>query len=324
MKKSVQLLSVLFASLLGITSASAGGEEWTTDYEAALKQAADEKKNLLIDFTGSDWCGWCIKLVKEVFSHDEFKAGVKDTFVLVEIDYPRDKSKQTPLVIAQNETLKTKYAIQGYPTILLTDEKGKPFASTGYQAGGPAKYVEHLNELITLRAKRDAAFAEAGKLQGVEKAKAMVAALQSMELDDAVVAECYADEIAAIKAADPSDESGYLKGLETKKKFAKFQDELNTLGGKEDFAGALKLSEEALASGDFDKDQQIQITMFKGIINMQLGNKEAALKSLDDAMAIDPASPLNARIEAMKKQMADAPMPEAKPEAKPEATPKED
>ena len=54
------------------------------------------------------------------------------------------------------------------------------------------------------------------------------------------------------------------------------------------------------------------------------GNKEAALKSLDDAMAIDPASPLNARIEAMKKQMADAPMPEAKPEAKPEATPKED
>lgn len=313
MKQSVQILSALFASLLSITSATAGGEGWTTDFEAAKKQATDEKKNLLIDFTGSDWCGWCIKLDKEVFSHDEFKTGVKDTLVLVEIDYPRDKSKQSKPEIAQNEALKTKYSIKGYPTILLTDEAGKPFAKTGYQPGGPEKYVAHLNELIALRAKRDAAFAEAGKKEGVEKAKALVAALESIGLDEEMVAGSYPEEIAAIKAADPSDESGYIKGLESKKKFADFQDKLNTLGSGKDFAGALKLTEEALASGDFKGEQQIQITIFKGIINMQLGNKEAALKSLDEAMTIDPASPLNARIEAMKKQMADAPAPEAKP-----------
>ena len=313
MKKSVQILSVLSASMLGISSAFAGGEGWTTDFEAAKKQAADEKKSLLIDFTGSDWCGWCIKLDKEVFSHDEFKTGVKDTFVLVEIDYPRDKSKQTEPEIAQNETLKNKYAIKGYPTILLTDEAGKPFAKTGYNPGGPAKYVENLNKLLTIRTKRDAAFAEAGKLEGVGKAKALVAALQSMGLDDEMLASFYTDEIAAIKASDPSDESGFVKDLEAKKKFVEFQNELNTLGGNKDFEGALKLTEEALASGDFKGNYLIQITIFKGIINMQLGKKDEALKALDEAIAIDPANPMKARIEAMKKQMADAPMPEAKP-----------
>ncbi len=73
--------------------ALAGGEGWTADFAAAKKEAAESKKDLLIDFTGSDWCGWCIKLNKEVFSHEPFKAGVKDKFVLVELDYPNDKRR---------------------------------------------------------------------------------------------------------------------------------------------------------------------------------------------------------------------------------------
>ena len=84
------------------------------------KQAAESNKDLLIDFTGSDWCGWCIKLHKEVFSQDAFKEGVKDKFVLVEIDFPKDKSKLSEETQKQNEELGEKYAVQGYPTILLT------------------------------------------------------------------------------------------------------------------------------------------------------------------------------------------------------------
>ena len=81
------------AATLSLGTALAGGEGWTHDFEAAKKQAADENKDLLIDFIGSDWCGWCIKLNEEVFSHDEFKTGVKDKYVLVELDYPKDTSK---------------------------------------------------------------------------------------------------------------------------------------------------------------------------------------------------------------------------------------
>jgi thioredoxin-related protein len=313
MKKSVQILSVLFASILGISSAFAGGEGWTSDLEAAKKTAADEKKSLLLEFTGSDWCPPCKMLKKEVFSQEAFTAGVKDKLVLVQFDFPKDESKLTPETIEQNKAAAEKYGIQGYPTVLLADETGKPFAKTGYQPGGAESYVKHLDELIAKRTARDESLAAAAKLEGVAKAKALVAALQSMRLQDDMLASFYSEEIAAIKAADPSDESGFVKDIETKKKFADFQNKLNTLGGNGDFAGALKLTEEALASGEFKGEPLIQITIFKGIINMQLGKKDEALKALDEAMAIDPASPLNARIEEMKKKMADAPAPEAKP-----------
>ena len=83
---------ILLAGLaLALTAsfATAAGDEWMTDFEAAKKKAAAENKDLLVDFTGSDWCGWCIKLVDEVFKHDSFKKGVADKFVLVELDFPK-------------------------------------------------------------------------------------------------------------------------------------------------------------------------------------------------------------------------------------------
>ena len=91
-KRSLLRPAACFA-LLASAVAYAGGEGWTHDFEAAKKQAAAEKKDLLMDFTGSDWCGWCIKLNDEVFKHDVFKDGVKDKYVLVEVDFPQDKSK---------------------------------------------------------------------------------------------------------------------------------------------------------------------------------------------------------------------------------------
>ena len=130
---------LLLPGLLGLATfpASAGGEGWSHDFEAAKKQAAEQKKDLLVDFTGSDWCGWCIKLNEEVFSHDPFKTGVADKFVLVEIDFPRDKSKLSDETQKQNAMLQKQFSIQGFPTILLMDAAGLPYAQTGYQAGGP-------------------------------------------------------------------------------------------------------------------------------------------------------------------------------------------
>src|SRR5690606_18384268 len=110
------------------------------------------------------------------------KDGVKDKFVLVEIDFPRDKEKAgiTEEIAEQNNKLQEKYGIQGFPTIMLTDASGKPFAQTGYQPGGPEKYVEHLDTLRAKKAARDEAFAKAEKSDGVEKAKALVSALEAM------------------------------------------------------------------------------------------------------------------------------------------------
>ena len=124
------LLSAAVASVLPAVAADESESgSWMIDFEAAKKKAADEKKDLLMDFTGSDWCGWCIRLKKEVFDQDAFKQKVGDHFILVELDYPRDKSKLAPETIAQNEMLGEKYAIEGYPTIILADSAGRPSAS---------------------------------------------------------------------------------------------------------------------------------------------------------------------------------------------------
>ncbi|MBI2441958.1 MAG: thioredoxin family protein, partial [Lentisphaerae bacterium] len=97
--------------------------------------------------TGSDWCGWCIKLDKEVFSKNEFKVFAKDHLVLFVADFPSRK-KLPAATRAQNEQLAQTYGIEGYPTVLLLDAAGEVIARTGYQSGGAAAYVKHLKELL--------------------------------------------------------------------------------------------------------------------------------------------------------------------------------
>ena len=290
--------------------AFAGGEGWTADFGAAKKQAAESKNDLLIDFTGSDWCGWCIKLNKEVFSQEPFKSGVKDKFVLVELDYPKDKSKLSAETIKQNEELKEKYAIQGYPTILLADAEGKPFAATGYQKGGPEAYVKHLDELRAKKAARDESFAAAAKASGVDKAKALVAALAAMDLKETMVLEFYGDVVAQIKAADPKDETGFAKAEAAQVRLATFQSELGNLAKKGDFDGALVLIDKTLKEGGFATEQTQQMMMTRAMIFAQQKKFDEAIKAVDEAKAFAPDSEMaagidgfKARLEAGKKQV---------------------
>jgi thioredoxin-related protein len=302
MKNTIKLAAVLLAlSVSG--SALAGGEGWSSDFSASQKVATAEKKDLLIDFTGSDWCGWCIKLKEEVFSHDEFKDGVKDKFVLVELDYPRDKSKLSEETIKQNEELKEKYGIRGYPTILLTDAEGRPFARTGYQPGGPEAYVKHLDELRAKKGVRDEAFAAAAKAEGVEKATALVTALAAMNLEEGMIFNFYGDLVDQIKAADPKDETGFAKKEANKARVAKFQQELNAFAQKQDFDGALAHVDKTIAEGDFETEDTQQMMMTRAVILLQQKKLDEALKAVDDAKAIAPESRMVTGIDNFRKHL---------------------
>jgi protein disulfide-isomerase len=129
-------------ALVSSTLFAAAG--WGDNYEKALAQAKAEKKLVLLDFTGSDWCGWCIKLDKEVFSKKEFKDYAKDNLVLVEVDFPQSKQQSKELK-AQNEKLQAKYGIQGYPTIVVLNPDGKKVGELGYQPGGPSAFTAKLD-----------------------------------------------------------------------------------------------------------------------------------------------------------------------------------
>lgn len=124
-------------------SAKAG---WLTNYAAAQEEAKSQHKLLLMDFTGSDWCGWCILLQKEVFSKPEFKEYASKNLVLLELDFPHGK-QMTAEVVAQNERLAAQYRIQGFPTLVVLDSSGKEVAQLGYMQGGPAAFIAALEKL---------------------------------------------------------------------------------------------------------------------------------------------------------------------------------
>ena len=128
---------------------------WLNNYSEAVKQAKESGKPILVDFTGSDWCGWCIKLDKEVFSKPAFAEYAAAHLILLKVDFPQ-KTVLPKEVAEQNDIMAKAYDVEGFPTIVLIKADGEELARTGYQAGGAEKYVKHLEKLLK-KAEKEAA-----------------------------------------------------------------------------------------------------------------------------------------------------------------------
>lgn len=122
---------------------SKNGLVWHTNIEQAVAIAKKENKPVLVQFSGSDWCKWCIKLNNEVMDTKEFANYAKDNLVLVNLDFPHT-IPQTDLVKNYNQAQVNKYRIEGFPAVLLLDKTGKLVFETGYQPGGPVAYIQHI------------------------------------------------------------------------------------------------------------------------------------------------------------------------------------
>jgi thioredoxin-related protein len=121
--------------------------DWLTDYKKAQQEAKAGNKFLLLDFTGSDWCGWCKKFDKEVLLQPEFKNYARENLVIVELDFPRAKT-QTPELRKQNRELAQQYEIVGFPTIVVLSADGqKVWRYDGYFPDGPAAFIAQLQKL---------------------------------------------------------------------------------------------------------------------------------------------------------------------------------
>jgi len=132
-----------------VSAPLAGGEEsgWLTDYKQAQQQAKANNKFLLLDFTGSDWCGWCRKFDREILLKPEFKDFARDNLVVVELDFPRAKP-QPPELRKQNRELAQQYEIVGFPTIVVLSADGqKLWRYDGYFPDGPAAFIAQLQKL---------------------------------------------------------------------------------------------------------------------------------------------------------------------------------
>jgi len=127
--------------MLGCLGARADQPKWLDNYNAALDQAKTSNKKVLLNFTGSDWCPWCIKMDKEVLDTPQFKDYADKNLILMIADFPQ--SKQLPQKVQdQNAQLQTQYAIQGFPTFVLVDKNGNVLGQqVGYLEGGPSAFI---------------------------------------------------------------------------------------------------------------------------------------------------------------------------------------
>ena len=141
-------LALLLLTCLMTAQLMAADEQWGTDFAKAEAQAKKEKKPVLLDFTGSDWCPPCMKLKKDVFSSKEFLEFAKKNLILVELDFPQDKP-QTPDLKRTNQELSEKFKIEGYPTIIVLNSEGKEINRTvGYGGESAKDYVAKLEKVL--------------------------------------------------------------------------------------------------------------------------------------------------------------------------------
>lgn len=119
---------------------------WITSYEQGQQEAKANNKLVLLDFTGSDWCGWCILLDREVFSKPQFKEYASKNLVLVEVDFPKTKYVSAA-TRTQNERLALQYQIQAFPTIIVLNGDGQMVGELGYMQGGPDAFIAVLEKL---------------------------------------------------------------------------------------------------------------------------------------------------------------------------------
>lgn len=135
-------------SLLVLFSLSSFAQDWKTNFEEAKKEATNNNKNILLVFQGSDWCGPCIKLDKEVWSTLEFQNLSKNHFVMLKADFPRKKAnKLSESLTIQNRKLAEKYNKEGFfPLVVVLSKEGNVLGKMGYEKTNPTAYFKKLTD----------------------------------------------------------------------------------------------------------------------------------------------------------------------------------
>ena len=151
MKKLFTLFLLMFTLTIHSQTST---PNWYTDISLASEAAVTENKPMLILFTGSDWCSWCIRLQREVFNRESFTTWSKQNVILVEIDFPRYK-EQPDSIVQQNKLLQEQFGIQGYPTVWFVSVNKiddtivtTPLGQSGYIPGGPQSWIDNANSII--------------------------------------------------------------------------------------------------------------------------------------------------------------------------------
>ncbi len=284
---------------------SAAEDLWQTDFKAAQAKAKQEKKYLLVDFTGSDWCIWCIRLHNEVFDKEPFKAEAPKQFVLVELDFPHEKELSDDLK-KQNKELAEKYNVKGFPTVLLLDAEGEVMARTGYREGGAEEYLKELAELPKIYQNVLACKAKLDKTQGLARAKLLDEIVEGYDKLGIGSEEEAEKDVTAwgkeIIALDPDNKAG----LKVKYEFPPALDEAMKLLQTGEAAEAREAVDKALAWKGVPAELRQKGYMAKAQICLTQKKFVDAVAALKLAKEAAPESQTAKRIDGFVEQFSNA------------------
>lgn len=270
------------------TAGAVADDGWQSDMAAATEKAKSEGKDLLLSFTGSDWCQFCMQLDKNVLDQEAFIAQASKTFVLVRLDFPKNTAPLSPQTLEQNSEWQKRLAIESFPTIALLDSEQMPYAFTGFREEDTDQYWAHLESLQAARVTRDAALEKAASAQGVERAKLLDEALEA--LDPQVVETYYVDVVNEIVQLDPDDVAGlrtkYNEAQERELQRALLSD-VAMVSRLQSPEVAVQFIDEAMGAIKMAPATQFQVMLTKLDLFRKMGRGDQAAAMIDEMMKIE-------------------------------------
>ena len=283
----------LAAFILIFAGSSFAGEGWLVSFEKAKAQAAKEGKPILMEFTGSDWCPPCKALHKNVLVKDVFKKEMPKHYILLKLDNPRDKSKQTPEEIEQYKKLSKEYKVTGVPSIFLADAEGKPFFKKSGYSNQPADVW--VKDMVAKTAIPEA-LEEAKAAKGLERAKLLDKALGLMGSDAAAQRK---DDITEIIKLDSDNKAGLQAKYEGILAATEIKDSLQAImrGNRGAKTEDMVVKIDELIKEKSPKGEALQEVLFmKSNLYFRAKKMKEAEVLLREAMKIAPDSKTGKRI----------------------------
>ena len=289
-----QLIFLGFFVALGAWNQSdvtANEDFWNGDPAKAVEQAKKDKKDVLLLFTGSDWCPPCQKLELEVFADESFYDETEENFTFAKLDFLRN-SPINPDTQKLNDDWAAKYGVDSFPTVVLIDANQKPYAFAGYEEGGVENFLGLIEESRLVRVRRDEKMAAAEKATGKERAKLLDEAISQMQREISEV--YYEDIIEEIIKLDDDDELGLRTkwNEERDKEIRKaIITDVMLVARLESPARAISMIDEILDEIKFTTRQRLDIMQIKLGLVRELGKPESVDTLLDEMINMEGVEP---------------------------------
>ncbi len=298
-----------FAAFAGVPDIHSQDKEqsntvWQSDYEKAAAEAKESGKDILIVFTGTDWIDICKKFDDDVLSSPEFTGELSKQFVLVKLEFAKESPKNPDKVTAQKQFIKSTYRVRGFPTVILTDAKGRLYAINGFQPVTAKDYAGMILKMFQEKQRKYDFLATAADLSGDEKASNLVKGIP--KLPGNLTARFFRPEMDAVIIADPENKTGLVPEYKRLIADVIYSGEMAKLASISEWTRMLKISDGYISMHELKGATKQRVLMNKIGVYGRLKSNEGIITTLLQIVKEDPESQLGKKAQkSLDKYRAD-------------------